>query len=202
MKKFFILLVCLAVALGASAKFRWGPTVGVNFEKFSWRQNLMGNSMLVGGNVGVMGEVMIPGIGFGFDFALKYLNHGGRVNFSDKPIWSSDGIKDTDLRMQVIQVPVNVRFKWTRMNGLENTFAPFVFGGPEFNFNVATTDCAAVKSRAATVGLTVGLGIELFRRYQITGSYVWDMTDDMMVRKLNDFHGRLEGWKVDFAVLF
>lgn len=202
MKKILIFIVCLAVALGASAKFRWGPTIGVNFENYVWRQNLMGNSMLVGGNVGVMGEVMIPGIGFGFDFALKYLNHGGRVNFSEKPIWSTDGIKDTDLRMHVIQVPINIRFKWTRMNGLENVFAPFVLGGPEFNFNVATTDCPAVKSRPLTVALTVGLGVELFKRYQISGSYVWDMTDDFTVSKLNDFYGRLQGWKVDFAVLF
>lgn len=192
----------LAVALGASAKFRWGPTVGVNFKSYTWRQDLMGNSMLVGGNVGVMGEVMIPGIGFGFDFALKYLNHGGRVDFADKLIWSSDGIKDTDLRMQVVQVPVNIRFKWTRMNGFESILAPFVYGGPEFNFNVASTKCAAVKRQAATVGLTVGAGAELFKRYQLSFGYVWDMTNDMDARKLDDFYGRLNGWKIDFAVLF
>lgn len=202
MKKFLILLACLAVAFGASAKFRWGPTVGVNFEKYKWRQHLMGNSMLVGGNVGVMGEVMIPGIGFGFDFALKYLNHGGRVDFSQRPIWASDGIKDTDLRMHVLQVPVNIRFKWTRMNGFESILAPFVYGGPEFNFNLASTECAAVNRKPATVALTVGGGVELFKGYQLSFGYVWDMTDDFRTRKLDDFYGRLNGWKVDFAVLF
>lgn len=158
--------------------------------------------MLVGGSAGVMAEVMIPGIGFGFDFGLKYLNHGGRVGFDEQVVWESQGIGATDLRMHVIQVPLNLRFKWTRMNGIENIVAPFAYGGPEFNFNIGNTSCDAVKRNSFSVALCCGIGAELFKRYQVSGGYYWDMTNDMKTVQLDDFYGRLKGWRVNFAVLF
>lgn len=202
MKKILVIIAILAVAFGASAKFRWGPTVGLNIMDYQWRQKLIGNSQLAGFKVGVLGEVMIPGIGFGFDFGLNYVNHGGKVNFGEKEIWASDGIGNTDLRMHVVQVPVNLRFKWTRMNGLENYVAPFVYGGPQFNINVANTKCEAIDRNGLSVGLTCGLGVELWTRFQLSGGYVWDMTNDVKTKKLDDFYGRLQGWTVDFTVLF
>lgn len=192
----------LAVAFGASAKFRWGPTVGANFPFYHWRQNLMKSTMLPGFSAGIQCEVMIPGIGFGVDFGLKYANRGGRVSFNEQEVWSSDGIGRTDLRMHVIQVPVDLRFKWTRMDGFENYLAPFAFGGPVFNFNVGNTKCNAVDRAGVSVGLQVGAGVELWKRFQISGGYLWDVTYDMKTRKLDNFSAKLEGWIVDFAVLF
>ncbi len=202
MKKILLTLFCLAVAFGASAKFRWGPSVGANFPYYYWEQNLVGSTTLAGFSAGVQCELMIPGIGFGVDFGLRYANRGGRVAFGDQYVWSSDGIVTVDLRLQTIQIPVNLRFKWTRMNGIENYVAPFVYAGPEFNFNVANTKCDAVKRAGASVGLGVGLGAELFKRYQLSGGYVWDVTYDVKTHKLDEFSARLEGWVVNFAVLF
>lgn len=202
MKKILLTIFCLAVAFGASAKFRWGPSVGANFPYYYWEQNLVGSTTLAGFSAGVQCELMIPGIGFGVDFGLKYANRGGRVAFGDQYVWSSDGIGTVDLRLQTIQIPVNLRFKWTRMNGIENYVAPFVYAGPEFNINVANTKCDAVKRAGASLGLGVGLGAELFKRYQLSGGYVWDVTYDVKTHKLDDFSARLEGWVVNFAVLF
>ena len=202
MKKLLLTVICLAVALGASAKFRWGPVVTADFSHYHWHQRLISNKMLVGGGVGVIGEVMIPGIGFGFDFGLKYMNHGGQVGFDEQYIWSSEGIGKTNLRMSVIQIPVNVRFKYTRLNGVENVVAPFVYGGPEFNLNVGNAHCEAVRRETVSVALGCGLGAELYKRYQVSGGYYWDMTDDMKTRKLDNFTARLQGWRVNFAVLF
>lgn len=192
----------LAVAFGASAKFRWGPVVGANFPYYYWEQNLVVSTTLAGFSAGVQCELMIPGIGFGVDFGLRYVNRGGKVAFDDQYVWASDGIGTTDLRLQTVQIPVNLRFKWTRMNGVENYIAPFIYGGPEFNFNVASTKCDAVKRAGASVGLGVGLGAELFKRYQLSGGYVWDVTYDVKTHKLDDFSARLEGWVVNFAVMF
>lgn len=192
----------LAVALGASAKFRWGPTVGANFSRMYWSQGLFESDMRPGYSVGVQCEVMIPGIGFGIDFALKYANRGGKCCFGDQFIWSSDGIENTNLRLHTLQVPINVRFKWTRMNGFENYLAPFVYAGPQFNFNVANSKCDAIKKNTLAVGLEVGLGVEIYKRYQISAGYVWDMTDDVRTTKLDDFNGHVQGWMIDFAVLF
>lgn len=192
----------LAVALGASAKFRCGPTVGANFDRFVWKQNLISSTTLPGFSAGLQCELMIPGIGFGIDFGLKYAFRGGRCGFGEQYVWSSDGIENTDLRFHTIQVPLNLRFKWTRMDGFENYLAPFVFAGPQFNFNVGNTKCDAVKRAGAAVGLEVGLGVELFKRYQLSGGYVWDVTYDTKTYKLDNFSARIEGWIVDFAILF
>lgn len=202
MKKYFIILLFLAVAFGASAKFRWGPVVGGNFSHYNWKQDLIGNSMLPGYSVGVQCEVMIPGIGFGIDFGLRYANRGGRVNFSEQKVWASDGIGDTNLRIHTLQIPLNLRFKWTRMNGVENYIAPFVYGGPQFNINLSNTKCAAVENSGGAVGLGCGLGVELWKRFQLSAGYVWDVTYDMKTYKLDNFSSNLQGWMIDFAVLF
>ena len=202
MKKILLTILCLAVAFGASAKFRVGPTVGANFSTLNWKQKLFPSTMLPGYNAGVQCEVMIPGIGFGVDFGLKYVNQGGKCNFGDQFIWSSDGIGNTDLRLHTIQLPFDVRFKWTKMDGFENYLAPYVFAGPQFNFNVASTKCEAVDKIGVSVGLQVGLGVELYKRFQLSGGYVWGMSDAFRTKKLDDFNCHLNGWLVDFAVLF
>lgn len=202
MRKFLIIFAFLAVALGASAKFRWGPTVGANFSRFYWKQHLIGNSTLAGFQAGLMGELMIPGIGFGVDFGLKYANHGGRCDFGDQFVWSSEGIGDTDLRFHTIQIPIDLRFKWTRMNGIENYVAPFLFAGPVFNFNVGNTKCEAIDRTGGSVGIQCGIGAELWKRFQITGGYCWDVTYDTATKKLDNFSARIQGWNVDFTVLF
>ena len=202
MKKLLAALLLIGVCFGASAKFRWGPTAGVNFNKWHWKQDLITSQMLTGVNAGVLGELMIPGIGFGVDFSLRYSMMGGRVHFGEKEIWSSDGIGTTDLYMHTLQIPVNLRFKWTRMNGIENYIAPFAYGGPVFNFHMANTKCEAIESPVGSVGLRVGLGGEIFKRYQISFGYNWDVTYDMKTKKLDNFSARNEGWFIDAAVLF
>lgn len=192
----------LAVALSASAKFRWGPTVGVNIDHYHWRQKLIPSDDLVGFSAGLQCELMIPGIGFGIDFGLKYVNRGGKVDFGQQYVWSSDGIGECNLRMHTIQIPANLRFKYTRLNGVENYVAPFVFGGPRFNFNCANTKCDAIDRYNFSLGLGCGIGVELYKNYQISAGYNWDMTDVVETYKLDNFSARLKGWVVDFAVLF
>ena len=152
-RKIFILAVILASALTASAEFRWGPTVGVNFSTFHWKQDLAKTSMLTGGQAGVMGEIMIPGIGFGIDLGLRYNLHGAHVDFGEHEVWASDGIKNQNVWLHTIEIPFNLRFKWTRMNGFERTLAPFVFGGPVFSFTVGTNDAPAIEHPAGYVAM-------------------------------------------------
>ena len=202
MKKLLAILLILGTALGASARFRWGPTAGLTVTTFHWKQHLVETNQRCGYNVGLMGEVMIPGIGFGIDMGLKYAYRGARVHFGDQKVWASDGIGTTNLYMHTLQIPVDIRFKWTRMNGLENIVAPFVLGGPTFNFNLKNSKCPAIEHPTGSVGLQCGLGAELYKRYQIWAGYQWDVTYDMRTRKLDNFSNRIDGWFVNAAVLF
>ncbi len=201
MRKIIITLLLICTAIGVSAKFRWGPSVGVNFSDYYWKQDLVESQMLPGFSAGLMAEVMIPGIGFGFDFGLRYTMRGGKVHFDQQHIWAVDGIGTTNLYFHTLQIPLNLRFKYTRLNGVEQYVAPIVFAGPLFNFNLSHKDCPAVENPAGSVGIQVGIGAELWRRLQITGGYMWGLTYDVRTIKLDNFSARTQGWFIDFAFL-
>lgn len=202
MKRILAIFLLGIITISVSAKFRYGPTAGVTFTDMHWKQHLVQNELLTGFNVGIMGELMIPGIGFGIDFAVKYNMRGGRVHFGDQYIWSSQGYGTENMWFHTLQVPVNLRFKWTKMQGIENYIAPIVFGGPVFNFNCAISDLPILEHPGASVALQCGIGAEIYKRYQITAGYSWDMTYDVRTRQLDNFSARVEGWFLNLAVFF
>lgn len=201
-KKLLIIAIILGTALSASAEFRWGPSVGANFSTLHWKQDLAKTTSLTGGQAGILAEIMIPGIGFGVDFGLRYNLHGAHVNFGDHEVWASDGIKNQDLWLHTIEIPFNLRFKWTRMNGLEQYVAPFVFGGPVFNFTAAHNAKKAVETPAGYVALQCGLGFEFLEHIQLSGGYSWGVSYQVRTIKLDNYSAAPKGWFVNLAYLF
>jgi len=201
-RKLFILTMIVASVLTASAEFRWGPTAGVNFSNFHWKQDLAKTSGLTGGQVGLAGELMIPGIGFGIDLGLRYNMHGAKVNFGDFPIWSSDGIKNQNVWMHVLEIPFNLKFKWTRMNGFEQYLAPFIFGGPVLDINIATNKQPAIEHPGAYVSMQCGAGVELLEKYQISAGYSWGISYEIRTKKLDNYSAQTRGWFVNLSYFF
>ena len=201
MKKVLAILLMATIAFGASAKFRWGPTVGLTVSDFQWKQKLVQTDQLCGFSAGVMGELMIPGIGFGIDMAVKYTMRGARVHFGDQKVWASQGMGNENLYFHTLQIPVNLRFKWTRMNGWEDYAAPYVFGGPVINITLAHSSCKAFEY-ACSFGLQAGLGFEIFKRWQVQGSYMWGLTYATKASQLIDYSARLKGWTVRATYFF
>ncbi len=202
LRKLILLTTILAAALSASAEFRWGPTAGVNFSTFKWKQHLLTTKMRTGFQGGVAAELMIPGIGFGIDLGLKYAMNGTHENFGDFKVWESDGIKNQNIWFHTIQIPLNLKFKWTRMNGFEQTLAPFVFGGPVFSFNVATNDQPALTHPAGFVSMQCGAGVELFEHWQLSGGYSWGISYQTKTVKLDNYSAQPRGGFINVAYLF
>lgn len=202
MKKLLLTLLLILTAFGASAEFRFGPTAGINISSLYWKQDLVTTKMMTGVNAGVMGEIMIPGIGFGIDVGLKYAMHGAKVNFGEKPVWSVDGFGNEDVMFHTLQIPFNIRFKYTRMNGFEHWVAPIVYAGPVFTFNLSTSDLSCIEHPAGSVGIQCGLGAEIIEHLQITAGYLWGLTYDVRTVKLDNFSARTQGWQVNVAWLF
>lgn len=202
MRKLLTTLLIGLVAFTGAAKFRWGPTAGVNFSNYYWTQDLLKSDMATGFQAGLLGEIMIPGIGFGVDLALKYAYTGADIPFGSRPVWALDGYGTVAMRYHNLQIPVNVRFKWTRMNGFEHYLAPIVFAGPVLNFNLATTKCAAVEHPTASFGLQCGIGGEILEHLQLTAGYRWGLTYDIQTIKLDDFSARTQNWFIDLTYLF
>ena len=171
-KKIFALVAALSIAFGAAAEFRWGPTAGLNVSSFFWKQKLCKTTQLAGFQVG------------------------------EHEVWASDGIGNQKVWMHTLEIPLNLRFKWTRMQGLERYIAPFVYGGPVFTFNVATNRQPALEHPAATIGLQCGLGGEIFEKFQVSAGYVWDVSYQIRTKKLDNYSARAQGWLLNVAYLF
>lgn len=202
LRKFLILTILTCSAIVASAEFRWGPTTGVNFSTLHWKQNIAKTSSLTGFQAGLAGELMIPGIGFGIDMALKYNMHGAHVDFGDHKIWAIDGIKNQNVWLHTLEIPINLKFKWTRMNGFEQILAPFIYGGPVFNFTLASNDAPAIQYPAGYVALQVAAGAELFEHYQISAGYSWGVSYQVKTIKLDNYSAQPRGAFINLSYFF
>lgn len=195
MKKLIIRSLLIAVALAACstaarAQFRYAPIIGAELTDLKFKQDLVSVSQTASFQAGVQGEVMFPGLGFGIDTGLLYNQLGAKVNLGERKVWSSLGYGEERVRLHTIQIPLHLRFKWTRMGGLEETIAPFVYGGPDFNLLVGHGKCDAFKYAGGSLDLSVGGGVELFTRWQVSFGYTWGMTYVLKTKLLDNFSAR------------
>lgn len=202
MKKLLLSLVAIIISLSVSAEFRWGPTVGFNVSTLNWKQDLVTTHWLAGPSAGIQGELMIPGAGFGIGVGLQYQMNGARVNFGERLIWSSSGYGEEHLRIHTLQVPLQLRFKYTRLNGFEQYLAPFAFAGPTFSFNLHADNGKMVELPAGTVDIQLGAGAEIYRNWQLAVGYYWGVSYELRTVKLDNFSAKPSGWFISGAWLF
>lgn len=199
---FAVAIIAAVAAFAAKGEFRWGPTAGVDFTNLIFKQDLIQVDKTVGPTLGVQGEMMFPGIGFGIDIGAMYSMQGARLHLGDKRIWAVDGYGTERSYLHTLSIPVNLRFKWTRMNGIEDYVAPFVFGGPVINFTVAHNKLKAMEYAGGSIGVQAGLGVELWKRWQLQAAHVWGMTYALKAVKLQDYSARERYWTVRATYFF
>lgn len=206
MKRFIAAIIIAAVLCGfshsANAQFRYGPIAGPNLSNLVFKQDLVSVSQTVGATAGIQGELMFPGIGFGIDIGLLYNQLGAKVNLGEREVWSSLGYGDERVWLHYIQIPLHLRFKYTRLDGLEEKIAPLIFGGPDFTILAAHGGCDAFEYAGGELGVTAGGGVELWRNWHVTLSYTWGMTYALKTKLLDDFSARNRHWTVRVAYLF
>ena len=201
-KKLIFAILLLAGVFSASAEFRWGPSASVYFGKYYWKQPIIEPHNQVGAQAGVLGELMIPGIGFGIGLGLNYALHSARFDLGEHEIWAADGYGNQEFKLHSIEIPLHLRFKWTRMQGVEQYIAPFVYVGPVFQFHVAQSKCGAIEHPLGSVAIQFGLGAEIFRHFQLSGSYIWNPTYEIQTVKLDNYSARNSGFSINLTYLF
>ncbi|MBD5345300.1 MAG: PorT family protein [Bacteroides sp.] len=206
MKRIFLILLIAVAAMTtaqkAQAQFRWGATAGVTLTTLDFSQNLFAVDSHVGGTAGVKGELMFPGIGFGIEFGALYELRGAGLHLGDKPIWSTLGYGKKDSYLQYLDIPLHLKFKWTRMDGFEDYLAPFVQGGPELNILLGHNHNSQLDYNAVGLGLTAGGGVELFKRWQLGVFYSWGMTNAVRMPILTDFTATNRTWNFRVTYFF
>lgn len=203
--RIIICLIGLLSLFGASrgaAQFRYGPSAGIDVTTLKYKQDLFTIDRSVGYSAGIAAEMMFPGIGFGIDFGLLYEQKGATLHLSERELWSWQHAGDPRTYLHYVSVPFHLRFKYTRLGGFEDTLAPFAFAGPTFGFLVGHSNVPALEYAGGDVGVEVGIGAELMRHLQISGSYTWGMTYAQKLKILTDCSARNRMWMVRLTWLF
>lgn len=201
-KSVIIFLLAIVAVFGAHAQFRLASIVGGTLTNLKFKQDLVAVDQVFGGQAGVQAEMMFPGIGFGVDLGLIYNLAGAKVNLGERLIWWSQGYGNERVMLHQLNIPIHLRFKYTRLGGLEDYLAPFVYGGPDFNINLAHSNCGAFDVPSGDLALVAGGGVEIMRRWQVSASYSWGMTYVIRTKLLTDFSARSRQWTVRLAYFF
>lgn len=204
--KYTLITIALLSALSSVAQpvRRWGITVGGNYNEIHFKQSdLFESDRMFGPSIGVTGDMMIPGVGFGIDASILYTMRQGRLHLGDKRVWESLGLGNEVARQHYIDVPLNLKFRYSRLGGLESTLMPFIYAGPTFSFLVGHNKVGdALKYTCVNVLLHAGIGVELFNKVQVSGGYSFSVGQNLGTKLLDDNVAKHRTWFVQATYFF
>lgn len=191
MKKilFACLLACfMTIAPNALAETRWGVSAGLNYNTIHFKQtDLFSSKGQLGGDVGVMGQLLSPGGSFGFDLSLLYSMRNGKLTLGDKKVWSSQGLGNENCMLHYIDVPIHMKYRFNRLNGFENTLTPLVFVGPVVSILAGHNKMAdQLKYVKVSTSLQFGLGCELFNKVEVKAGYRFSISESLRTKLLDE----------------
>lgn len=189
-----VFVLTLAVAVPASAQFRFGIKAGAAISKLSFDKEVFNSDNRGGFTGGVMTEFTVPVLGIGMDASVMYAQRSIDVVSTD-PAMSG---KDT---RSYIDIPVN--FKWKiGLPIVGKIVSPFLTTGPDFSFLCSKQNFKdAWSSRKFDVAWNVGAGIEFVRHLQVAASYGFGLTNSASGDNAI-FKGKNRFWTVTVAYLF
>jgi hypothetical protein len=171
MKKKILTLCCAAAMMSsmplAAETFSWGITGGLNVSKLDAESAQSNN----GWYAGLTGKVTLPILNLGFDGSLLYSKERA-------------GIMGNDEDASFISIPINLRYDF-QLPVLSNVFVPFVFVGPQFDWNVNNAQVAwqegetlnYFRLKNSTWKGNIGVGAILCNHLQISYAYSLPFSD-------------------------
>jgi len=199
-KTFFIIATMLACAIAASAQTssRWGITAGANINEVHFKQqDIVSTSRMWGPQLGVTGEMNFSGIGFGAEASLIYTLKQGKVNYGERTMWEAVGAGKETVAMHYIDVPLHLKFKYNRLNGLESTIMPMLFVGPQFSFLPYASHKELNSYPPVNVYLDMGAGIELMEHLQIRVGYNFSIGQSFHTKLLDENVAKNRTWYIN-----
>ncbi|MGN1236382.1 MAG: outer membrane beta-barrel protein [Bacteroidaceae bacterium] len=170
MKRHFVILVAALLMFGvdrAAAQFDFGVVGGMNLTKADFREPVGHNfssSNRCGWFIGPKLEFTVPLIGIGFDLSAQY---------SQRYINGSDNGMEKTKALKTIEIPVNLRYQI----GKPSIVAAFVTTGPQFGFNVGSSEMSSFwssdtyKIKNSMLSWNIGLGIKVLRHFEVGAGY-------------------------------
>jgi len=203
MKKITLLIAALTLccaAMTAQTTSRWGFTAGLNINNVHFKQfDIMPASRMCGPQLGLTSEMNFGNGGFGVDGALLYTLKQGKLDYGSRNAWASLGMGRETVSMHYIDVPLHLKFKYNRLGGVEDTFMPLIYVGPQFSFLVHGNHSDLNKYSPVSVYMDMGLGCELWKRLQIKGGYNFSIGQSFHTRLLDDNVAKNRTWYVNLT---
>lgn len=192
----------------ANAEFRFGIKAGLNVNKLHFNQNVWDASNRTGFTAGVMTEFTVPLIGIGMDLSLMYTRMNSEVTSEPADMVtqaaSTPGTPvDGSVGKNFLQIPLNLKYKLT-IPAVSAIIKPYVFTGPSFNFKLDKNTWDDLRSKTCQVAWNLGLGVELIKHLQISGSYAWGINNIAKNVGINstDIDLKNNYWTITAAWLF
>lgn len=165
-KKVLTVLLIAVFGMGAAqAQLRFGVKAGLNLNSLhlsNLNQNFEDDNKC-GYTLGVMTEFQVPIVGLCFDLSAMYT----RMN---SEITTNDG-EDAAYNKNFLEIPVNLKYKFG-LPVVSSVFTPYIFTGPTFAFKLdKNSSDEKFKTKGTQVAWNIGVGFELIRHLQISGSY-------------------------------
>ncbi len=183
-KRIFVMAVMtIALALPASAQFRWGPRVGIDVNEMHFNKNLGNSDNQVGFTGGLMAEIQVPIVGLCLDGSVMYARRN--VKFDDV---------DAVAKRDFIDIPINLKYKFN-FPVISRIVVPYLTTGPNFSFLLSGND----GYKKSTVAWSFGLGAQLISHLQVGASYNFGITK---AASADGMYGKDRYWTVSAAWLF
>ncbi|MBO4941825.1 MAG: porin family protein [Muribaculaceae bacterium] len=205
--KSLILILTLAVAVPASAQFRWGPRFGAEINSMRLDKSIFNNDNRAGFTGGLTCEFTVPVVGIGFDLSLMYVHRVSdsesiNNNPDNQGLVSSSRFKNRDY----IEIPLNFKYK-IGLPIVGKIISPYLFTGPSFSMLTSKRAItAAYRNKTFDVAWNFGLGVQLFNHLQVAASYGIGLNKTVEFVGISDNTNPIEGknnyWTVTAAWLF
>ena len=190
---FFLIAVCIGMAMPAQAQIHFGVKGGVNLSKASL-SNVGDNfkkDNFTGFFIGPMAEFNIPIVGLGVDASLLFAQRGVKV---------SSGNDEYTIKQNGLDIPVNLKYNI----GLGSLLGIYIAAGPDFYFDFAgnkTIEGAKTDKKKAEVGINVGAGVKLMNHLQVGANYNIPLSDTAKFEG-TDASYKTKTWQVSVAYIF
>lgn len=189
-----------ATAAMAQTTSRWGITAGVNNNELHFKQSdIVPVSKLWGPQVGVTGEMNFSGIGFGVEGSALYSLKQSKVDYGSRTMWAAVGAGNEQVSMHFLDVPLHLKLKWHRLGGMETTFMPMLFVGPQFSFLLHGNHGELNTYPPVHVYLDMGAGCELFERWQLRAGYNFSVGQTMHTKLLDENVAKNRTWYINLT---
>lgn len=199
-KKIMLTLMMVLVCAGAaSAQFRFGIKAGLNVNSLHFNKDLFESDNQCGFTAGVMTEFTVPLVGLCFDLSAMYTRMNAQAEI-DAPGVDKEG----SVGKNFLQIPLNIKYKF-QIPVVASIIKPYIFTGPELSVKLDNKTWENLKTKTCQWAWNVGIGVELIKHLQVSGSYGFGMNNvvkSFTGANASDMDLKNNYWTVTAAWLF